>query len=333
MSFYVDPWLYNCAAARRRTAPAQAAEQDVIIEDMTRALDYAHGKGVTLVGAAGNNHEDLAEPAGRPLQPGLPRRATEHAADDRQRHLLRPPRRGPARPRHRGSRPVQRKKPDFSNYGTDLPSGEIEVSAPGGWFRDGFGTDTYRTNENMILSSGPAGRACRTAARSTPTGTSPRDGAALGTKKDCREAAKGTQACGYSPVPPGHLDGVAARSRRRRAAGLATRQGPGQDRLRPRPRPGAQAILASAPRPTTPAPRAACRSTSTRVATPPSTARAPEARLQRLLRQRHRQRLGRRPVGPSTAPNWPTGAGSRPRRGPVLVARLVARLIVSSGRL
>ena len=47
------------------------------------------------------------------------------------------------------------KKSDYSNYTTDLTSGEIEVSAPGGWFRDGFGTPTYRTNENEILSTAP----------------------------------------------------------------------------------------------------------------------------------------------------------------------------------
>jgi subtilisin family serine protease len=46
-------------------------------------------------------------------------------------------------------------KSDFSNYTTDLASDEIEVSAPGGWFRDGFGTNSYRTNGNLILSSAP----------------------------------------------------------------------------------------------------------------------------------------------------------------------------------
>ncbi len=29
------------------------------------------------------------------------------------------------------------------------------MAAPGGWFRDGFGTDTYRTDANMILSTYP----------------------------------------------------------------------------------------------------------------------------------------------------------------------------------
>ena len=29
------------------------------------------------------------------------------------------------------------------------------MSAPGGWFRDGFGTPTFRTNGNQILSTYP----------------------------------------------------------------------------------------------------------------------------------------------------------------------------------
>jgi subtilisin family serine protease len=42
-------------------------------------------------------------------------------------------------------------KADYSNYGLN----EIEVSAPGGWFRDYFGTPQHRTPGNMILSSYP----------------------------------------------------------------------------------------------------------------------------------------------------------------------------------
>jgi subtilisin family serine protease len=42
-------------------------------------------------------------------------------------------------------------KADYSDYGVE----QIGVSAPGGYFRDGFGTDTYRTPGNMILSTYP----------------------------------------------------------------------------------------------------------------------------------------------------------------------------------
>ena len=55
-------------------------------------------------------------------------------------------------------------KADYSNYGL----GDVEVSAPGGWFRDGIGTPTYRTNANLILSSYPCDVAVEEGC-STPT--------------------------------------------------------------------------------------------------------------------------------------------------------------------
>ena len=42
-------------------------------------------------------------------------------------------------------------KADYSNYGL----GDVEVSAPGGWFRDYIGTPTFQTPGNLILSSYP----------------------------------------------------------------------------------------------------------------------------------------------------------------------------------
>ena len=105
MSFYVDPWLYNCVGGAPEDSPEQAAEQEVIIEAMTRALNYAHGHDVTLVGSLGNNHEDLANPRHDFSSPDYPARHRVRA-DHRQRHLLRPPGRGPARARHLVARPV-----------------------------------------------------------------------------------------------------------------------------------------------------------------------------------------------------------------------------------
>ena len=105
MSFYVDPWLYNCMGGAPEDSAAEAAEQEVVIEAMTRALDYAHDSDVTLVGSLGNNHEDLANPRTDIVQPGLP---AGHGArpDHRQRHLLRPAGRGSARARHLRARAV-----------------------------------------------------------------------------------------------------------------------------------------------------------------------------------------------------------------------------------
>ena len=56
MSFFVDPWLYNCVANPADSAQEQA-EQRAIIRAMWRALTYAHARGVTLVaGHHGGGH-------------------------------------------------------------------------------------------------------------------------------------------------------------------------------------------------------------------------------------------------------------------------------------
>ncbi|MDP9798186.1 subtilisin family serine protease [Catenuloplanes nepalensis] len=148
MSFYVDPWLYNCLGNPADSA-AEQAEQRAIITAMKRALTYAHDKGVTLVGALGNNHEDLGKPrtdVGSPNYPGdtvRPRPIDNATCWDL-------PAEGPFVIGVSSLGPSGRKS-DFSNYGVE----QISVAAPGGWFRDGFGTDSFQTDANMILSSYP----------------------------------------------------------------------------------------------------------------------------------------------------------------------------------
>ena len=60
MSYYVDPWLFNCVD-NPADSPADQAEQRTIITAMQRALDYAHRHGVTLVSAAGNGATDYTK--------------------------------------------------------------------------------------------------------------------------------------------------------------------------------------------------------------------------------------------------------------------------------
>ncbi|MGW6281362.1 S8 family peptidase [Kribbella sp. NPDC055071] len=60
MSFYVDPWLFNCTDNPADT-PEDRAEQATVIQAMQRALDYAYGHGVTLVSAAGNGATDYTK--------------------------------------------------------------------------------------------------------------------------------------------------------------------------------------------------------------------------------------------------------------------------------
>ncbi|MGH3738709.1 MAG: S8 family peptidase, partial [Micromonosporaceae bacterium] len=148
MSFYVDPWLYNCLNAPEDNAE-QKAEQALIIAGMTRALEYAHHKGVTLIGSLGNGHEDLGAPRTDTSSPDYPDGIAYPRTVDNDScwdlpiegpHVIGVSSLGPS-----GT------KSDFSNYGTE----QISVAAPGGWFRDGYGTPAFRTSANMILSSYP----------------------------------------------------------------------------------------------------------------------------------------------------------------------------------
>ncbi|MGO1050603.1 S8 family serine peptidase [Crossiella sp. CA198] len=148
MSFYVDPWAFNCVANPADT-PEQQLEQRTTIKTINRALNYAHNKGVTLVGALGNNHEDLGKPRTDKSSPNFPAGNThERPIDNASCFDL------PVEGAHTigvSSLGPSGKKSDFSNYGLE----QISVAAPGGYTRDYFGTPWFSTNENRILSSYP----------------------------------------------------------------------------------------------------------------------------------------------------------------------------------
>ena len=147
MSFYVDPWLYNCTA-NPADSPEDQAEQRAIIAAMKRALNYAHRKGVTLVGALGNNHEDLGKPRTDVSSPDYGADPYERPIDNKSCWDL--PAEGPHVIGVSATGP-SRAKADYSNYGLE----QISVAAPGGYARDGFGTPTYNTPGNRILSTYP----------------------------------------------------------------------------------------------------------------------------------------------------------------------------------
>ncbi|GAA2116142.1 S8 family peptidase [Actinomadura alba] len=60
MSYYIDPWLFNCVDNPADSA-ADRAEQRTIINATQRALDYARSHGVTLIAAAGNEAADYTK--------------------------------------------------------------------------------------------------------------------------------------------------------------------------------------------------------------------------------------------------------------------------------
>jgi subtilisin family serine protease len=148
MSFYVDPWLFNCSANPADSPEAQA-EQRTVIQAMTRAMNYAHRKNVTMVVSLGNNHDDLGNPRPDTSSPDYPDGAAYTRPIDNADCLVFPVE-GPHAIDVSALGPSGRKA-DYSNYGAE----RITVSAPGGFFRDGFGTPTYRTDQNLILSTYP----------------------------------------------------------------------------------------------------------------------------------------------------------------------------------
>ena len=147
MSYYIDPWQFNCRDNPADSPEAQL-EQRTIIEATNRALRYASKRGVTLVGAAGNANLDLGDPRFDATSPDFPPgseypREIDNSCLDLPTEgykVLSVTALGPSTV-----------KADYSNYGVE----QAAVSAPGGYFRDYLGTSRHRTPENLILSTYP----------------------------------------------------------------------------------------------------------------------------------------------------------------------------------
>ena len=149
MSFYTDPWLYNCRN-NPLDSPEDQAEQATVIDSSNAALNYAYGRGVTLIGAAGNSHTDLGNPTYDASSPDFPP-GSEYERDNITNACLDIPTEGDHVMSISALGPSGRKA-YYSNYGVE----QTTVSAPGGDARDFFGTPQYLAPSNRVLSSYPA---------------------------------------------------------------------------------------------------------------------------------------------------------------------------------
>ncbi|MEV4421051.1 S8 family serine peptidase [Patulibacter sp. NPDC049589] len=147
MSFYVDPWLYNCRS-NAADSPAARAQQRTTIVAVQRAVDYARSKGVLPVAALGNENTDIDAPTTDGTSPDYPPDAAYERTIDN--GCLSVPTETDGVVGVSSTGPSGRKA-YYSNWSRK----ETQVSAPGGDTRDFFGTDRYRLPQNGILAPYP----------------------------------------------------------------------------------------------------------------------------------------------------------------------------------
>jgi subtilisin family serine protease len=147
MSFFTDPWLYNCLD-NPADSPAEQAEQRTIRVVTQRAINFARSRGVTPVGALGNQNTDLGNPTFDNTSPDFPPGSEKERTVDNSCITVPAETRGVIAISALGQ---SLKKAHYSNWGIE----QTDFSAPGGFSRDYFGSEQYLQPETRILSTYP----------------------------------------------------------------------------------------------------------------------------------------------------------------------------------
>ncbi|MDP9240854.1 MAG: S8 family serine peptidase [Actinomycetota bacterium] len=134
MSFFTDPWLFNCTKNPADSA-AEQAEQRVIRTATQRAINYARAHGVLPISAAGNEHTDLGHPTVDDTSPDFPLDTARHRDVDNSCLSVPTETRGVMSVSSTG---FSTRLAYYSNYGTE----QTDVAAPGG--------DAYDTPTNTL---------------------------------------------------------------------------------------------------------------------------------------------------------------------------------------
>jgi lantibiotic leader peptide-processing serine protease len=204
MSFFTDPWLFNCTDNPLDT-PTEQAEQQTVINSSNDALNYAHSHGVTLIAAEGNEHTNLDNPTYDATSPDFPP-GTEKVRNNIDNDCLIIPTEGNHVISVSALGPSGRKA-YYSNYGLE----QTVVSAPGGDRREFFGTAQYNSAGLRVLSTFPADVAMEE--KLITRNFKPRTPLAV---VDCREGQPSESTCGVYAYLQGtsmaspHAVGVAA---------------------------------------------------------------------------------------------------------------------------
>jgi subtilisin family serine protease len=197
MSFYTDPWLFNCLA-NPADSPAERTEQRVVRELTQRAVNYAVRHGVTPIAAMGNEATDLGHPTSDATSPDFPPSSARTRTVDNSCITVPTETRGVIAVSSTG---ISKRKAYYSNYGVE----QTEVAAPGGDVYDTF--DNTRDLRGAVLAAYPESLARLKGQiddKGVPTPAS-------GIIRDCKDGV-----CGYYQYLQGtsqaapHAAGVAA---------------------------------------------------------------------------------------------------------------------------